>query len=204
VEKSSGGGQIPTSVGARCRDCRSAAVARPIAAKVLWSQQSAARTIASTGAAASAQSTISWPVYRQNRRVLVTAGAAMTVKSATIEAQRRSTIVVYNPAAAYSPIRRSVVRVAVVCARIGRREYVPNQDESAPHSQAARRTHGDPTRRHLLSAPSAISAFPDPVSLWGLRLPIAQGFDQYANMRPARVLPGVKSASGEAAKSTGS
>lgn len=34
---------------------------------------------------------------------------------------------------------------------------------------------------------------PDHVSLWGLRLPIAQGFDQYANVRPARVLPGVSS-----------
>ena len=34
---------------------------------------------------------------------------------------------------------------------------------------------------------------PDHVSLWGLRLPIAQGFDQYANVRPARVLRGVKS-----------
>ncbi|HTS86536.1 MAG TPA: tartrate dehydrogenase [Usitatibacter sp.] len=34
---------------------------------------------------------------------------------------------------------------------------------------------------------------PDHVSLWGLRLPICQGFDQYANVRPTRVLPGVKS-----------
>ena len=34
---------------------------------------------------------------------------------------------------------------------------------------------------------------PDHVSLWGLRLPICQGFDQYANVRPARVLPGIKS-----------
>lgn len=33
----------------------------------------------------------------------------------------------------------------------------------------------------------------DHISLWGLRLPICQGFDQYANVRPARVLPGVKS-----------
>ena len=33
----------------------------------------------------------------------------------------------------------------------------------------------------------------DHVSLWGLRLPICQGFDQYANVRPARVLPGVPS-----------
>ena len=34
---------------------------------------------------------------------------------------------------------------------------------------------------------------PDHVSLWGLRLPICQGFDQYANIRPTRVLPGVVS-----------
>jgi tartrate dehydrogenase/decarboxylase/D-malate dehydrogenase len=34
---------------------------------------------------------------------------------------------------------------------------------------------------------------PDHVSLWGLRLPICQGFDQYANVRPTRVLPGVDS-----------
>ena len=34
---------------------------------------------------------------------------------------------------------------------------------------------------------------PDHVSLWGLRLPICQGFDQYANVRPTRVLPGVAS-----------
>jgi tartrate dehydrogenase/decarboxylase/D-malate dehydrogenase len=34
---------------------------------------------------------------------------------------------------------------------------------------------------------------PDHVSLWGLRLPICQGFDQYANVRPARVLPGINS-----------
>jgi len=35
---------------------------------------------------------------------------------------------------------------------------------------------------------------PDHVSLWGLRLPICQGFDQYANVRPSRLLPGVASA----------
>ena len=33
---------------------------------------------------------------------------------------------------------------------------------------------------------------PDHVTLWGLRLPICQGFDQYANVRPTRLLPGVK------------
>jgi len=34
---------------------------------------------------------------------------------------------------------------------------------------------------------------PDHISLWGLRLPICQGFDQYANVRPARILPGIRS-----------
>ena len=33
----------------------------------------------------------------------------------------------------------------------------------------------------------------DHVSLWGLRLAICQPFDQYANVRPARVLPGIAS-----------
>jgi tartrate dehydrogenase/decarboxylase/D-malate dehydrogenase len=33
----------------------------------------------------------------------------------------------------------------------------------------------------------------DHVSLWGLRPPICQGFDQYANVRPSRVLPGIES-----------
>src|SRR5215472_15933862 len=32
---------------------------------------------------------------------------------------------------------------------------------------------------------------PDHVTLWGLRLPICQGFDQYANVRPTRLLPGI-------------
>jgi tartrate dehydrogenase/decarboxylase/D-malate dehydrogenase len=34
---------------------------------------------------------------------------------------------------------------------------------------------------------------PDHVSLWGLRLAICQGFDQWANVRPVQFLPGVKS-----------
>lgn len=33
----------------------------------------------------------------------------------------------------------------------------------------------------------------DDITLWGLRLPICQGFDQYANVRPTRILPGVVS-----------
>lgn len=32
---------------------------------------------------------------------------------------------------------------------------------------------------------------PDHVTLWGLRLKICQGLDQYANVRPTRILPGI-------------
>lgn len=34
---------------------------------------------------------------------------------------------------------------------------------------------------------------PDHITLWGLRLPICQGFDQYANVRPTRIFPGIQS-----------
>jgi len=34
---------------------------------------------------------------------------------------------------------------------------------------------------------------PDHVSLWGLLLPIRRSFDQYANIRPVRLLPGIHS-----------
>ena len=34
---------------------------------------------------------------------------------------------------------------------------------------------------------------PDHVSLWGLLIPMRRGFDQYVNMRPCRLMPGVRS-----------
>lgn len=33
---------------------------------------------------------------------------------------------------------------------------------------------------------------PDHITLWGLRLPICQGLDQYANVRPTKIMPGIK------------
>jgi tartrate dehydrogenase/decarboxylase / D-malate dehydrogenase len=33
---------------------------------------------------------------------------------------------------------------------------------------------------------------PDHITLWGLRLAICQSFDQYANVRPTRILPGIE------------
>jgi tartrate dehydrogenase/decarboxylase/D-malate dehydrogenase len=43
---------------------------------------------------------------------------------------------------------------------------------------------------------------PDHVSLWGLRLNICQGFDQYANIRPVRLLAGVESPLRQASAAT--
>ena len=40
---------------------------------------------------------------------------------------------------------------------------------------------------------SAGSNVPDHISLWGLRLNITQNFDQWANVRPVKFLPGVVS-----------
>ena len=34
---------------------------------------------------------------------------------------------------------------------------------------------------------------PDHISLWGLLLPIRRGFEQYANIRPVRLMPGISS-----------
>jgi tartrate dehydrogenase/decarboxylase / D-malate dehydrogenase len=34
---------------------------------------------------------------------------------------------------------------------------------------------------------------PDHITLWGLRLKICQGFDQYANVRPTKIIPGITS-----------
>ena len=52
----------------------------------------------------------------------------------------------------------------------------------------------DTLRRHDAILFGAVGApdIPDHVTLWGLRLPICQGFDQYANVRPTRILPGVQ------------
>ena len=43
----------------------------------------------------------------------------------------------------------------------------------------------------ILFGAAGFPTVPDHVSLWGLILPIRQGFDQYINLRPVRLLPGV-------------
>src|SRR5205814_7740011 len=34
---------------------------------------------------------------------------------------------------------------------------------------------------------------PDHISLWGLLIPIRRSFEQYANVRPVRLMPGIRS-----------
>jgi tartrate dehydrogenase/decarboxylase / D-malate dehydrogenase len=43
----------------------------------------------------------------------------------------------------------------------------------------------------ILLGPVGDPRVPDHITLWGLLLPIRQGFDQYVNLRPMRLLPGV-------------
>jgi len=45
----------------------------------------------------------------------------------------------------------------------------------------------------ILFGSAGDSHIPDHITLWGLRLKICQGFDQYANVRPTRLLPGIES-----------
>ncbi|HEY7348085.1 MAG TPA: tartrate dehydrogenase [Ktedonobacterales bacterium] len=45
----------------------------------------------------------------------------------------------------------------------------------------------------ILLGPIGDPRVPDHLTLWGLLLPIRQGFDQYVNLRPMRLLPGVQS-----------
>ena len=45
----------------------------------------------------------------------------------------------------------------------------------------------------ILFGSSGDPDIPDHFTLWGLRLAICQGFDQYANLRPTRILPGIDS-----------
>jgi tartrate dehydrogenase/decarboxylase/D-malate dehydrogenase len=53
----------------------------------------------------------------------------------------------------------------------------------------------DQIRHHdaILFGSAGHPDIPDHITLWGLRLAICQPFDQYANVRPTRILPGITS-----------
>jgi tartrate dehydrogenase/decarboxylase/D-malate dehydrogenase len=59
------------------------------------------------------------------------------------------------------------------------------RDDAGRRPRGAARQGRDPVR--LGRRPD----IPDHITLWGLRLKICQGFDQYANVRPTRILPGI-------------
>ncbi len=53
----------------------------------------------------------------------------------------------------------------------------------------------DQIKKHdaILFGSAGAPDVPDHITLWGLRLAICQPFDQYANVRPTRILPGITS-----------
>jgi len=91
----------------------------------------------------------------------------------------------------------------VLAAVAARAPELTFQVETFPWGSDYYRTHGRMMAEDALETLKGFDAIyfgavgdpevPDHVTLWGLRLAICQGFDQYANVRPARILPGVKS-----------
>jgi tartrate dehydrogenase/decarboxylase/D-malate dehydrogenase len=68
-------------------------------------------------------------------------------------------------------------------------DYYKRHGQMMPSDGLARLKAFDAIYFGAVGAPDV----PDHVTLWGLRLPICQGFDQYANVRPTRILPGIDS-----------
>ncbi len=66
-------------------------------------------------------------------------------------------------------------------------EYCRRHGSMMPADGLERLKHHDAILFGAVGAPD----IPDHITLWGLRLPICQGFDQYANVRPTRMLPGI-------------
>jgi tartrate dehydrogenase/decarboxylase/D-malate dehydrogenase len=97
-----------------------------------------------------------------------------------------------------------VVSVAIdVLDEVTRRHDVKLAFETFPWSCAYYAEHGlmmPPDGLERLRGFDAIflgaigaPAIPDHVSLWGLLIPIRRAFDQYVNLRPVRMLPGMRS-----------
>ncbi|MBN8939333.1 MAG: tartrate dehydrogenase [Rhizobiales bacterium] len=68
-------------------------------------------------------------------------------------------------------------------------DYYKTHGVMMPEDGRDRIRHHDAIFFGAVGAPDV----PDHISLWGLRLAICQPFDQYANVRPTRVLPGITS-----------
>ena len=66
-------------------------------------------------------------------------------------------------------------------------DYYRRHGVMMPQDGVEKLTHFDAIYFGAVGAPDV----PDHVTLWGLRLAICQGLDQYANLRPVRILPGI-------------
>ncbi len=68
-------------------------------------------------------------------------------------------------------------------------EYYKKHGRMMPESGRDQIRHHDA----ILFGSAGHPEIPDHITLWGLRLAICQPFDQYANVRPTRILPGITS-----------
>jgi tartrate dehydrogenase/decarboxylase/D-malate dehydrogenase len=68
-------------------------------------------------------------------------------------------------------------------------EYYKKHGRMMPENGRALIRHHDA----ILFGSAGHPDVPDHITLWGLRLAICQPFDQYANVRPTRILPGITS-----------
>ncbi len=68
-------------------------------------------------------------------------------------------------------------------------EYYREHGRMMPVDGIAQLADGDAILLGAVGAPD----IPDDVTLWGLLIPIRRDFDQYVNLRPVRILPGVQS-----------
>ena len=68
-------------------------------------------------------------------------------------------------------------------------DYYKKHGSMMPSDGLARLRNFDSIYFGAVGAPD----IPDHITLWGLRLAICQPFDQYANVRPTRLLPGIQS-----------
>jgi tartrate dehydrogenase/decarboxylase / D-malate dehydrogenase len=68
-------------------------------------------------------------------------------------------------------------------------EYYKKHGRMMPEDGRAQIRHHDA----ILFGSAGHPDIPDHITLWGLRLAICQPFDQYANVRPTRILPGITS-----------
>src|SRR5437868_9156367 len=68
-------------------------------------------------------------------------------------------------------------------------EYYTKHGRMMPEDGLAQIRHHDAIYLGAVGFPNV----PDHVSLWGLLIPIRRGFQQYASVRPVRLMPGIES-----------